>query len=117
MINWGNNSALAGFQNALALGADIGGAIKQNREDSALAAFMTASNKPDAPVPSGPTGALTPFNPSVSAVRAGNLPTDIRNKVTNPDGSISTVRTMSIGVDGGEVLIPTVVGGRVTFES
>ena len=42
MINWGNNSALAGFQNALALGADIGGAIKQNREDSALAAFMTA---------------------------------------------------------------------------
>lgn len=57
-INWGANSALAGFQNALALGADIGGAIKQNREDSALAAFMTASSKPDTPVPSGPTGAL-----------------------------------------------------------
>jgi hypothetical protein len=42
-IQWNNNSALAGFQNALALGADIGGAIRQNREDSALAAFMTAS--------------------------------------------------------------------------
>lgn len=42
MINWGNNSALSGFQNALALGADIGGAIRQNRENSALAAFMTA---------------------------------------------------------------------------
>jgi len=41
-INFGNNSALAGFQNALALGADIGGAIRQNRENSALAAFMTA---------------------------------------------------------------------------
>jgi hypothetical protein len=41
-IQWNNNSALAGFQNALALGADIGGAIRQNREDSALAAFMTA---------------------------------------------------------------------------
>ena len=41
-IQWGNNSALAGFQNALALGADIGGAIRQNRENSALAAFMTA---------------------------------------------------------------------------
>lgn len=40
-IQWGNNSALAGFQNALALGADIGGAIRQNREDNALAAFMT----------------------------------------------------------------------------
>ena len=41
-IQWGNNSALSGFQNALALGADIGGAIRQNRENSALAAFMTA---------------------------------------------------------------------------
>ncbi len=40
MINWGNNSALAGFQNALALG----GAIKQKREDSALAAYMETAN-------------------------------------------------------------------------
>ena len=110
-IQWGNNSALAGFQNALALGADIGGAIRQNRENSALAAFMTAGQG-GAPMGSA-TSALTPFKPSVNAIRAGNLPTDIRNKVTNPDGSISTVRTMSIGVDGGEVLIPTVVGGRV----
>jgi hypothetical protein len=109
-IQWNNNSALAGFQNALALGADIGGAIRQNREDSALAAFMTAGQ--GSPT-GGATSALTPFKPSVNAIRAGNLPTDIRNKVTNPDGSISTVRTMSIGVDGGEVLIPTVVGGRV----
>jgi len=50
-IQWGNNSALAGFQNALALGADIGGAIRQNREDGALAAFMTASNKPTGGAP------------------------------------------------------------------
>lgn len=42
-IQWGNNSALAGFQNALALGADIGGAIKQKREDSALSAYMGAT--------------------------------------------------------------------------
>ena len=50
-IQWNNNSALAGFQNALALGADIGGAIRQNREDGALAAFMTASNKPTGGAP------------------------------------------------------------------
>lgn len=43
MINWGQNSALAGFQNALALGADIGGAIKQRREDGALSAYMEAA--------------------------------------------------------------------------
>ena len=74
MINWGSNSALAGFQNALALGADIGGAIKQNREDSALAAFMTASNKPDAPMPSGPTGALgTPAMPTQWGGNGGGI--------------------------------------------
>lgn len=43
-INWGNNSALAGFQNALALGADIGGAIRQKREDGALSAYMDTAN-------------------------------------------------------------------------
>lgn len=46
----------------------------------------------------------------------GNLPTDIRYKVKNPDGTISTVRTMSIGTDGGEVLIPTVIDGRIVSE-
>lgn len=49
-------------------------------------------------------------------VIAGNLPLGIRYRVKNPDGSISTVRTMSIGTDGGEVLIPTVVGGRVVSD-
>lgn len=46
-VQWGNNSALAGFQNALAIGADIGGAIRQNRERSALADYL-------APTQAGP---------------------------------------------------------------
>lgn len=46
----------------------------------------------------------------------GNLPLGIQFEVQNADGSISTVRTISIGTDQGEVLIPTVVNGRVVSD-
>lgn len=43
----------------------------------------------------------------------GNIDTSAIAPVANPDGSVSTVRSISIEQDGKQVLIPTVVGGRV----
>src|SRR3546814_6141557 len=60
--------------------------------------------------------ASPPPAPSVPPI-PGNLPLEITNIVKNADGTVSTVRTISIGTDQGEVLIPTVIDGKLVSDS
>lgn len=49
-------------------------------------------------------------------IEPGNIDITTRQATKNADGSISTVRSMGVNIDGQEVLIPTVVNGKVVSD-
>lgn len=87
---------------------------------SVIANMLAASSASPPPSPGAGAGedwggrlAATLAEPSrrelgSTAIVPGNLDLSTRPVVQNPDGTVSTVNTISIGVDGGEALIPKI---------
>lgn len=63
------------------------------------------------------TNALASPSPMASPLVPGNIDLTKRPVVRNPDGTISTVRSVGVTFDDGVYLLPSVINGRVELDT
>lgn len=106
---------LSTIERTLGIGRNLAGALGEglmNFSSGIWGAVRTGAEALDSPAPVGPlnrmVGQVPTAAPPAGMLESGNINLFNQPKVQNPDGSVSTVDSLSVNLDGKEVLLPTV---------